>query len=82
MTRITHLDGADVVVIDALGRVVPAVDEVRLEPGSAWISVRYERARAWCSSLRALAPEAPLACAIRTNDGQLHWHGPVSLACV
>lgn len=79
---ITHFDGSDVVVIDALGRVVPAVDEVQLEPGSAWIAVRYERARAWCSSLRELPPEEPLACAIHTNDGCLHWSGPVSLACV
>jgi hypothetical protein len=79
---ITHLDGADVVVIDARGWVVPEVDEVRLEPGRAWISVRYEKAHAWCSSLRELAPEEPLACAICAIDGHLHWSGPVSLACV
>jgi hypothetical protein len=79
---ITHLDGADVVVTDALGRVVPAVDEVRLEPGCAWIAVRYENAQVWCSSLRELAQEEPLTCAIHTNDGHLHWRGPVSLACV
>lgn len=82
MNAITHLDGSDVVVIDARGRRVPAVDEVRLEPGAAWVAVRYDRARAWCSSLRELAPEETLACAIRTNDGQLRWSGPVSLACV
>jgi len=82
MVSITHLDGADVVVIDARGRRVPAVDEVRLEPGTAWVAVRFDRARAWCSSLRDLAPEEALACAIRTHDGQLCWSGPVSLACV
>lgn len=82
MNSITHLDGADVVVTDARGRLVPAVDEVRLEPGSAWVAVRYAHARAWCSSLREHAPEETLACAIRTTDGHLHWSGPVSLACV
>ena len=82
MVSITHWDGSDVVVVDGRGRRVPAVDEVRLEPGAAWVAVRYDRARAWCSSLRELAPDAPLSCAIRTVDGQLRWSGPVSLACV
>ena len=83
MTCITHLDGSDVIVIDELGRRVPAVDEVRLEPGRApWIAVRYDRAQAWCCSLRELSHDRTLACAIRSIDGRVHWTGPVSLSCV
>lgn len=80
MARITHLDGADVVLLDELGRPLPAVDEVRVEPDRAWIALHVEAAREWC--LAVGANQVP-ACAIHSaHDGRLHWRGPVQLACV
>lgn len=76
----THLDGADVFVFDAHGRSVPAVDEVRIEPGLAVVAVQLEAA---CSWWLALNPEETLACVIRSaRDGSVHWRGPVRLSYV
>ena len=80
MNAITHLDGADVVVIDVRGRKVPAVGEVRVEADRAVVAVR-EAARPWLRSiLRTSAPDATLACAIFSRDGREYWRGPVRLA--
>ena len=76
----THLDGADVVVFDAYGRSVPAVDEVRIEPDRAVVAVQFEAARSWWL---ALDSEETPACAIHSvRDGSVHWRGPVRLVCV
>jgi len=76
----THLDGADVLVFDAYGRPVPAVDEVRIEPDRAVVAVHHDAADAeWL----ALASEVMPACAIHSaRDGRVHWRGPVRLVCV
>lgn len=77
MLPITHLDGADVLVIDSRGRHVPAVDEVRLEPGDVVLAVT-PGAHAWLQDFVSLAPQQPIACAIRSRDGQhLHYCGAV-----
>jgi hypothetical protein len=81
MLTITHLDGADVVVTDSLGRPVPAVDEVRLEPGLAVVAV-HPGAYAWLSDLASLAPEQSVSCTIRSRDGHLHHWGAVRVVCV
>lgn len=82
MLLITHLDGADVVVTDSRGRPVPAVDEVRLEPGLAAVVAVKIGAYAWLQKLVSLGPEQPLACAIRSRDGQhLHHYGAVRVVC-
>ena len=80
MVSITHLDGADVFVIDAYGRPVPAVDEVRVELDRAVVAVQHDAVGAgWL----ALASEVMPACAIHSRDGsRLHWHGPVRIVCV
>lgn len=81
MVSITHLDGNDVIVLDPLGRAVPAVTEVRVEPDRAVVAVTHH-AEAWWQSLAELGPDALLPCAIHSRDGrQLHWRGPVRLAC-
>jgi hypothetical protein len=80
MLPMTHLDGADVVVIDSHGRHVPGVDEVRVEPGYAVVSVRHD-AREWLQDLFANA-EASVDCAIRSRDGHLHHFGAVRVVCV
>jgi hypothetical protein len=79
MVEMTHLDGADVVVIDARGQQVPAVDEVRLEPDRAVVAV-FAGAGEWLQSLALSGPDATLACAIHARDGRLYWRGPVRLA--
>jgi hypothetical protein len=80
MLHMTHLDGADVVVIDSHGRYVPDVDEVRIEPGYAVVAVSGG-ALGWLQDLLANADET-LTCAIRSRDGQLHHCGAVRVACV
>jgi len=80
MMHVSHWDGADVVVIDSHGRQVPGVDEVRVEPGLAVVAVRTA-ARGWLQDLLSNAEE-PLACAIRSRDGQLHHCGAVRVVCV
>jgi hypothetical protein len=74
-----HLDGADVVVIDSLGRPVPSVGEVQLEPDRAFVAVHHA-ARAWWRSVALAGPESTLACEIYSRDGRLRWCGPVRLA--
>jgi hypothetical protein len=80
MLSMTHLDGADVVVVDCEGRQVPSVTEVRVEPDRAFVAVSHS-ARAWWQALRERAPQE-LALVIRSRDGRLDWSGPVHLACV
>jgi hypothetical protein len=77
---IMHLDGSDVVVIDSHGQRVPAVDEVRVEPGLAVVAVN-KGAHAWLQAL-AQAPGDSLACAIRSRSGHLHHMGAVRVVCV
>jgi hypothetical protein len=81
---ITHLDGADVVVIDLRGHYVPAIDEVRLEADRACVAVHFdnEAAQSWYATLRELPADAEFSCAIESRDGRVHYHGPVSLAYV
>jgi hypothetical protein len=79
MVSITHLDGSDVVVLDANGRQVPAVNEVRLEHDRASVAV-HQGARDWVDAIRAAGLEAPLACVIDSRDGRVHWRGPVHIA--
>lgn len=81
MLPIKHLDGADVVVIDAHGQRVPAVDEVRVEPGLAVVAVN-EGGRAWLQAVLAQGPYETMDCAIRSRAGQLHHWGAVRLVCV
>lgn len=81
MNTITHLDGADVIVIDVHGQRVPAVGEVRLEPDRAVVVVRHQEAGAWLEARLHFAPDELMACAICSPDGRVHWQGPVRLAC-
>jgi hypothetical protein len=81
MLAIKHLDGADVIVTDSRGRHVPAVDEVRIEPGLAVLAV-HTGAHAWLQDIVSRAPEQPISCAIRSRDGQLLHHcGEVRVVC-
>ena len=80
MLPMDHLDGSEVVVIDAHGRHVPAVDEVRIEPGIVVVAVK-RGARAWVETLLH-APNELLECAIRSRSGQLHHCGAVRISCV
>jgi hypothetical protein len=75
-----HLDGTQVVVIDSHGRHVPAVDEVRIEPGIAVVAVK-KGARAWVQSMLR-EPNELLECAIHSLSGQLHHCGAVRISCV
>jgi hypothetical protein len=68
------------VVIDAHGRRVPAVDEVRIEPGIAVVAVK-RGARAWVESVLR-EPDELLECAIRSRSGLLHHCGAVRISCV
>ena len=79
MISITHLDGSDVVVIDAHGRTVPDVDEVRIQHDRASVAVHLG-AHAWLDSLRAAGTAVPQACVIDSRDGRVYWCGPVHLA--
>lgn len=79
MDCITHLDGSDVVVIDARGQQVPAVGEVRVEPDRAVVAV-HQGARSWLNAIVASAPDSTLACLIRSRDGRVYWQGPVRVA--
>ena len=81
MLPITHLDGSDVVVIDSLGQQVPAVDEVRVEPGLAVVAVNTG-ARDWLHALLAHGADEPLECAIRSRRGELHHCGAVRVVFV
>jgi len=82
MMPFTHLDGSDVVVTDARGRRVPAVEAVRVEPGIAVVSVTAG-ARAWVQELLAYAPDEPLAGVIHSlADGQLRHQGALRVVCV
>lgn len=81
MLTMTHWDGADVVVIDSRGRHVPAVEEVRVEPGFAVVSVTVD-AHGWVQDLLAQSPNEPLAAVIRSLDGQLQHEGAIRVACV
>jgi hypothetical protein len=75
----THLDGSDVVVMDAQGRHLPSVEEVRLDYDRAVIAVSDVTACLHALKL-SLEDDGP-ACAIRSaRDGRLHWCGPVRLA--
>lgn len=81
MLPITHLDGADVIVMDSLGRAVPAVVEVRIEPGVAVVAVNTG-ARAWLEELLSRSPVPSIELAIRSRDGQrLHHYGAVRVVC-
>lgn len=77
MVSIKHLDGADVVVFDADGRRVPAVDEVRVEPDRVVVALQ---SKIWSQGQRALSPE--MIAIHSARDGRLHWRGPVRLVCV
>jgi hypothetical protein len=77
MVSVTHLDGADVVVLDSHGRRVPAVDEVRVELDRAVVALQSET---WSQSFRELAAE--IIAIHSARDGRLHWRGPVRLVCV
>lgn len=77
MVSITHLDGADVVVFDAHGRRVPAVDEVRVEPDRVVVALH---AQGWSQAHCELAADSVAIHSAR--DGRLHWRGPVRLVCV
>lgn len=77
MLSITHLDGADVVVLDAHGRRVLAVDEVRVEPDRVVVALQSET---WSHACRELAADSVAIHSAR--DGRLHWRGPVRLVCV
>lgn len=81
MISITHLDGTDVVVIDAQGREVPAVSEARVEADRAVVAVSYG-ARNWLQSLLTMSANDSFSCVIRSRDGRLHWRGPARLAYV
>jgi hypothetical protein len=82
MMLLTHLDGADVVVIDSHGRYVPAVEQVRVEPGLAVVSVTAA-ARAWLRDLLEHAANEPLACAVHSvADGHLHHCGATRVVYV
>jgi hypothetical protein len=81
MLPITHLDGADVIVMDFLGRPVPSVVEVRIESGVAVVAVNTG-ARAWLQDLLSRTPEPAREFAIRSRDGQrLHHYGAVRVVC-
>ena len=80
MLLMDHLDGSEVAVIDAHGRHVPAVDEVRIEPGIVVVAVK-RGARAWLESMLR-EPDEFLECAIRSRSGQLHHCGAVRISCV
>lgn len=77
MDAIKHLDGADVVVFDAEGRRVPAVDEVRVEPDRVVVALQSET---WSRGHRELS--AATIAIHSARDGRLHWRGPVRLVCV
>jgi hypothetical protein len=79
MISITHLDGSDVVVIDASGQQVPAVGEVRVELDRAVVAVHLG-SRSWLNAIFTAAPNATLACEIRSRAGHVYWHGPVRIA--
>jgi hypothetical protein len=77
MTSIDHWDGADVVVVDARGRFMAAIDEVRVEPDRAVVALHASRVP------RELIPIDTPSCAIHSaRDGRLHWHGPVRFVLV
>ena len=77
MLQLTHLDGADVVVLDSNGRSLPAIDEVRVEPDRAVVAVQARRVP------RNIALEVTQTCAIHSaRDGRLHWRGPVRVVLV
>ena len=77
----THLDGGDVVVVDAQGRHLPSVAEVRLDYDRVVIAISDVPACLHALEL-SLEDDGP-ACAIRSvRDGHLHWCGPVRLALI
>lgn len=77
MTSITHWDGADVVVLDARGRCLAAIDEVRVEPDRAVVALHAARIS------HDLVRIDAQSCAIHSvRDGRLHWHGPVRFVLV
>jgi hypothetical protein len=79
---IQHLDGADVLVVDAQGRCVPAVDEVRVESDRAVVAVRQGAHAFIWALVHERSQEDTWSCTIRSRDGQLvHWAGPARLAC-
>jgi hypothetical protein len=61
-----------VVVFDARGRQVPAVEEVQLEPDRAFVAV-HSAASGWWRSVAQTGPDATLACEIYSRDGRLCW---------
>jgi hypothetical protein len=76
--HIEHLDGSDVLVIDAAGHQIP-VDEVRVEADRAVVALRPA---ALAALVHELSREDIWPCTIRSRDGRhLHWQGPVRLAC-
>jgi hypothetical protein len=82
MMHYTHLDGSDVVVFDSHGRQVPAVDEVRVEPGFAVVSVNAG-ALAWLRDLLEREPNETLAGAIHSaTDGHMHHCGALRVVYV
>jgi hypothetical protein len=77
MTSITHWDGADVVVFDARGRFMAAIDEVRVEPDRAVIALQARRVPPDLTRMDTAS------CAIHSaRDGRLHWQGPVRCVLV
>jgi hypothetical protein len=74
-----HYDGTDVLVLDACGRPLPAVAEVRIDFDRAVVAI--SDARAWIGALRAVhAGAAPAYTIHSARDGRVHWSGPVRLA--
>jgi hypothetical protein len=79
---IEHLDGSDVLVIDARGRRIPAVDEVRVEADRAVVVLRPDALASLWASINEVSYADTWPCTIRSRDGRrLHWHGPVRVAC-
>jgi hypothetical protein len=77
----THYDGADVIVLDPHGRCVREVDEVRVEPDRAVISIKPPLKSAWTAADCARLAEL-VACTIHSAyDGTVRWQGPVRLVC-